>query len=76
MKNSSLLSLAAVLATVSLTLVVGSSALYSVVPCIFLLLIAVGDYGPKARYRTVRHASQHHVLDTRAVAGQRYRLAA
>ena len=76
MKITSLLSIAAVLVTASLTVALGSAALYSVVPCVFLLLIAVADYGPKVRYRTVRRGAEYQTLDTPATSRQPYRLAA
>ena len=51
MKNSFLLSIAAVVSTTSFILAVSgvpySSVFYSVVPCVFLLLMAVSDYSPK-----------------------------
>jgi p-aminobenzoyl-glutamate transporter AbgT len=76
MKISSLLSVAAVLVTASLAFVVGSATLYSVVPCVFVLLIAFADYGPKVRYRTMRRVAENQNLDTPATSRQPYRLAA
>jgi hypothetical protein len=76
MKILSLLSIAAVLVTASLTIVLGVATLSSVVPCVFLLLIAFADYGPKIRYRTVRSLAEHQILDTRTPSRQPYRLAA
>ena len=76
MKILSLLSIAAVLVTASLTVALGSATLYSVVPCIFLLLTAVADYGPKVRYRTIRRVAENQTLDTPSTSRQPYRLAA
>ena len=75
MKIFSLLSIAAVLVTASLTVAFASSTLSSVLPCIFLLLIAGLDYGPKVRSRRLL-LSRNESLNTPSTLTQTYRLAA
>ena len=76
MKNFSLISIAAVIVTASLPVILGSFTLYPVVPCIFVLLIAAGDYGSKVRYRHSSLTARNEDLNTRTAAVQPYRLAA
>ena len=76
MKTYSLISIAAVIVTASLTVILGSFTLYPIVPCIFVLLIAAGDYGSKASYRHASLTARNENLNTRTAAVQPYRLAA
>ena len=66
MKNIALLSLFAVLVTASLTVALGNAALFAVVPCLLLLLIAVEDYGPKRQRVQVRARLHNQNVDTRS----------
>jgi len=75
MKTYSLISIAAVIVTASLTVILGSFTLYPVVTCIFVLLIAAGDYGSKASHRPASLTVRNENLNTRT-AVQPYRLAA
>lgn len=64
MKHIALLSLSAVLVTALLTLVFGNASLYAAVPSLFLLLIAVDDYGPKRQRIRVRSRVHNRNVDT------------
>ena len=78
MKNLSHITLVAVFATVSLALgfaaASNSVALYSVAPCVFLLLTAVRDYGRKTHYQL--HCQQLMTQSNTETATQSLRLAA
>ncbi|MEO7598427.1 MAG: hypothetical protein ABIV50_05815 [Opitutus sp.] len=77
MKNSTLPSLALVVATTFVALgsfaVQYSAVFYSVVPCIFLLLLAAGEYAPKTR---LLHKTSGSELSPMSARNQRLRLAA
>lgn len=75
MKNIALLSLSAVLVTASLTLVFGNASLYVAVSSLFLLLIAVQDYGPKRQRIRARSRVDNRNVDTHS-STQPLRLAA